>query len=510
MSRSAATRSNAAKRSLDNGDAGCSTASTKRARRVKIEWVDLVDSIKGKPDKEALEYLRSARQKGTDLVKPGLVNQNLLFFAARYSKLETFKWLVETAKLDINLVDTMASQTPLFWAVAHGSPEMAKLCLELKANHNVVDAFGWLPLLWARSVEVVELLVNAGSCLPEGPLPALFSERPPVVERFILACMAAKATPNHIGWSVRLESSPEGGQEIATYLVTHSCPENTDELCALQDEFLQDHQALTTEPPDTVYSWLSLSKDPEQRRRAVQAIAEGWGMHGNNADRSSRSSTLQCKRTTDGGKSDVTGYCYYVLSREEGEPNFTLKFSHLKVSQHFQRRGIGTLLMSAVLSSALYEFHEQPCDHVKLSVHTCNSDAESLYRKLSFVDDPKTVKGGRWKRLMQEELPGNKPPDLLSLRTMWLQKVAGANGCSFREVTPGVPKPPAAQRRKRRTPASPSALSPSRPAELPRLGTWELRPRKPEQMFKPKEPKKKRRVGTSSEEEAGPHTKRRR
>lgn len=449
--------------------------------------------------------------------------QNLLFYAAKHSKPKCFEWLRRSEKLNINLVDTLHTQTPLFYAVAHSDAAMVTLCLELKADPNVTDKLGKLPLQWARSVEVLAALVNGGSRLPRLPL-HMHKPTPPDVERLLTKFIEAKAKAGkgYLAWNVRLI-----GSKICTYVVTHSLVPDVDELCELENEFIKDHDEQLLESydeGDNVFGFLPLNSDPARRKAAVHCIASGAGLQGEPTCQYSRYSTLQCTVTDEEGGRKVAGYCFYRICFEAKENKWTLRYANVKVSQHFQRQGVGTLIMAGVLSSALYEFPDFPCHEVKIAVLKGNLKAENLYSKLLFVEDPESAGSQScWQRLIQAtkcgkcggitkkaEAPDKEctvcrkkcarlscaklgcdfhlcekhakshtKPDLLSLRKKWLALVPGITGGCFAEEALGNPEPP-----------PPKLVVVPRATVQPWRGR--LRPRLPHQMApSPKKDKKK-------------------
>ena len=87
----------------------------------------------------------------------------------------------------------------------------------------------------------------------------------------------------------------------------------------------------------------------------------------------------------------IVGYAHFQLVLDRRP---CIRISYLKVSNSFQRKGVGTLLLASVLRLAEETF-SLPCAHVCLSVLSSNSNAIAFYTRLGFVG----VGGARWLRM---------------------------------------------------------------------------------------------------------------
>ena len=89
----------------------------------------------------------------------------LLAVAAHENHLDIVKFLVGTAKLPIDLVDSCIGRTPLHWACIADKVELAEYLIQNGANINHMDKFGLTPIIRAtccRSKRVAKLLLEHG------------------------------------------------------------------------------------------------------------------------------------------------------------------------------------------------------------------------------------------------------------------------------------------------------------------------------------------------------------
>ena len=107
----------------------------------------------------------------------------------------------------------------------------------------------------------------------------------------------------------------------------------------------------------------------------------------------------------------IVGYAHFQLVLDRRP---CIRISYLKVSNSFQRKGVGTLLLASVLRLA-EEILSLPCAHVCLSVLSSNSNAIAFYTRLGFVG----VGGARW-LLMRRTLIGPRGDCLMrAVRERW-------------------------------------------------------------------------------------------
>lgn len=89
----------------------------------------------------------------------------LLAVAAHEGHLAIVKFLVESARLPVDLTDPCIGRTPLHWTCIADKPEVAKYLLENGADINHADKTGVTPIIRAtccRSKRVSKLLIEKG------------------------------------------------------------------------------------------------------------------------------------------------------------------------------------------------------------------------------------------------------------------------------------------------------------------------------------------------------------
>ena len=193
----------------------------------------------------------------------------------------------------------------------------------------------------------------------------------------------------------------------AVYLTKLAMQDDVPELCRLENEFVEDHkQMLHGEVPEhQVFEQIGLDADAVVRTRIVTAIAR---------PRPKVRYTLACSSTYP--TRQIVGYVHFQLVSDRRP---CIRIFYLKVSNSFQRQGVGTLLLASVLQLAEREILSLPW-HVCLSVLSSNSRAIAFYRELGFVGGG--GEGARWLR-MRRVLRG--PRERRAVRERWLDLAQG-------------------------------------------------------------------------------------
>ena len=127
----------------------------------------------------------------------------LLAVAAHEGHLNVVKYLIETARLPIDLTDPCIGRTPLHWACIADTTEVARYLLHKGANVNHSDKTGVTPIIRAmscRSKHVSKLLIEHGCDLSH--------------------------TDSH-GSSVLHYSTLYGEKELTTLLIRNRCRVNS-------------------------------------------------------------------------------------------------------------------------------------------------------------------------------------------------------------------------------------------------------------------------------------------
>jgi len=69
----------------------------------------------------------------------------LLYYAAYYGRIRMAQYLVQRGA-DVNMPKQSNGCTPVFIAASRGHTDMVRVLIELKANANTLDKYGWTPL----------------------------------------------------------------------------------------------------------------------------------------------------------------------------------------------------------------------------------------------------------------------------------------------------------------------------------------------------------------------------
>lgn len=490
--------------------------------------------------KEVCELLIDVHK--VDPTKTDRRGQTALHYLAKSKHVSCVDLLVSRG-CKIDHVDGFLRQTPLFYAARYSTRAMVKRLVDLNADVAAKDVNNQSPLFWAEALDVCEELLHRGC----GDAFAPDKVGTTVVEHharhhrhdladFLSACAEVRSQRGRMTWAVQAVSqgranassgsrgAPAGGSastvidlsrssplpggaipraaveygNYASYATSLARSKDVDELCRLEDEFVEDHRRmLKTDPPlpeAELWSQIGLNQDAATRRNTIRSIAQPTQRSGK-----VRHYTLKClymppnpQRQSGGARSKtytVVGYVYFRIcdgdrkedasgrragaspasaapatpaansEKVEGlassspsglplpasqAPRHTrghIVVSHLKVSRKHQRRGVATLLLAGMLQLAETERRNFVCCSLHLSVVARNESAAALYEQLGFVKtfkDGETVEWLHMKLQLATGADGN--PTTASLRERWLRRVSGICG-SISHDAPGQPAP---------------------------------------------------------------------
>jgi ribosomal protein S18 acetylase RimI-like enzyme len=178
--------------------------------------------------------------------------QTALHWLATTSNAACVSLLVDR-QCDVNHVDALLQQTPLFYAAHRGSFSMVQKLLEVGANENIRDSRGKMPISWVGSVDTCRALAAhcaVSSAAGSGDRPAMLagvaaarrSQRRDCAG-YIAKCADALGMKGRMSWVVREEASSSGGGSSA-YVTSLTCKQDVAQLCELEDEFIDDHRRL--------------------------------------------------------------------------------------------------------------------------------------------------------------------------------------------------------------------------------------------------------------------------
>jgi len=390
--------------------------------------------------------------------------QTALHYLAKTSHVECVDLLVARSG-NVDHVDTIIRQTPLFYAAHHSGSRMVRRLLELGADPDHKDDMDHTPLFWADTLEAaVEIVMHKASCCAAVNSKGMTAsdwhrhQKREAVARLLSSCVEARAVRGRMSWFVRnqdgkpLEASKG---PFVGYITTLARPRDVDSLCILEEEFIQDHDNLLEGKASRadLFSQIGLDIDTAKRRNTIKKIATADPRKG-----PTRHYTLKCtylpppdqnqkgaaKRT-----GETVAYVYFrVMDGERGQNDGGVPervgakgdghivISHLKVSEGHQRQGVALLLLTGMLQTAEAEVRNMQCSALYLSVMEKNNAAVALYRKLGFESTGRNVEHPGWihmKRALPRE-PGPKAAsNLRALRKDWHQRLQGVSGGSSAE-----------------------------------------------------------------------------
>ncbi|CAE8741360.1 unnamed protein product [Polarella glacialis] len=265
--------------------------------------------------------------------------QTALHYLARTGHVECVDLLVGRG-CKVDHVDTLVKQTPLFYAVRYSSGRMVRRLLELQADPNHRDDRGFTPLFWAESLEACEELVKrCGTCCnasdPKGVTVVEWQSaaKRPSLSRFVSSCIEARAHRGRMSWAVS-STTPDAGASTAGdqgsfvgYATSLARPRDVDQLCQLEDEFIEDHVGLLGGQFSRaeLFSQIGLNPDASTRRNTIKSIAQSTVRRG-----PTRHYTLKClymppilpaqTGTARTRTFEVVGYVYFRVVDGEREP----------------------------------------------------------------------------------------------------------------------------------------------------------------------------------------------
>mmetsp|Transcript_47797 Transcript_47797/g.86111 ORF Transcript_47797/g.86111 Transcript_47797/m.86111 type:complete len:572 (+) Transcript_47797:89-1804(+) len=400
-------------------------------------------------------------------IQPGqqdVRGQTAMHYLAKTRHFECVDLLVARSG-NVDHVDSLVRQTPLFYAAHHSGGEMVRRLLELGADPDHKDATECTPLFWVDTLEAaVELVKHRGSCCAATDSKGLTAadwhrhQKREVLARFLSMCSEARAVRGRMSWLVRCQSIggylENGNKEpLVAYVTTLARQRDVDTLCVLEDEFIKDHDSLLGGKASRadLFSQIGLDQDAGKRRNTIKKIATNDPRKG-----PTRHYTLKCayippadqKATTRSRTQETVGYVYFRVVDGEKNPNENesqavarkgighIVVSHLKVSAEHQRRGVALLLLTGMLQTAEAEVRNMQCTALYLSVMESNVAAVNLYKMLGFASTGRNADHPNWIHMKLAVLPepGPKPRgNLRILRKAWYQRLPGVSGGSSAE-----------------------------------------------------------------------------
>lgn len=409
---------------------------------------------------------------------------------------------------------------------------MVKCLVDHKADIDFKDSRQQTPMFWAESLEVCEELLRSRSdaCLAvdiTGVTVAESHRQRQNPQHELSDFLESKATcaevlsqRGRMTWAVQRAGSSEipGGAAGAlvtprgnwtAYVTSVARGRDVDQLCELEDEFVEDHRRVLGSglPEAELWSQIGLNPDAAQRRSTIHSITKVASHSGK------RHYTLKClhmppnlQRRTGAPRAKeccVVGYVYFKICEGDREESAGARgaragaeaagaeagdqgaqstrahivVSHLKVNAEHQRRGVATLLLAGMLQLVEREHRGFDLSHLYLSVVAKNATAAALYRKLGFVQTSKDGETVEWLHMKLVLAAGREgAPTSSATRDAWLQRVRGTSGSlanddvqskqkqlqdSAKRKQVQVPSRPSRRRLEIKTPVSPgtSAVS---------------------------------------------------
>lgn len=373
--------------------------------------------------------------------------------------------LLVAAKCNVNHVDRLLNQTPLFYAAHRSGVHMVRRLLVAQADTSYRDLHGKSPLCWALHVDTCKELaaccasrfaIGEGKKLIADTLEWHRQHRRAAVVKYLAASSEAWNFPRRMSWAVKDEVPKDPSGVFSAYVTSLALQRDVQALCALEDEFIGDHRILLPNLLDEqFFDQIGLNPDPVARSSTIRSIALrtpcGGCSRGSGAPPQRgpvRHYTLVCTHLPDNRKGtsgsararsfQVAGYVYFKVvdgSRDDdaededsdssAEPaddlqtQFHIVISHLKVSRIHQRRGVACLLLASALRIAIGAREGLDCRSIWLSVAGGNDAALGLYRKLGFAVSMRPCKYEGWVSMRRNVVE----PSLDALASKWMAKV---------------------------------------------------------------------------------------
>lgn len=376
-------------------------------------------------------------------------------------------WLATTENVDcvdlllekgcqIDHVDGLLHQTPLFYAAHRSSVAMVRQMLAHKGDASFKDRQGKTPLCWAARPDTCkELALHCalwgGACDNKQAI-ALSLEwhnqnKRYASAKYLAACAEAWSLRGCLSWVTR-----QDGSEVSAYMTSLSRARDVQQLCCLEDEFITDHRdILPTDTDVDLFEQIGLNPDARVRQETIKSIAAAGTQTG-----PVKHFTISClylpenpkdlKGTARARTCETVGYVYFRVclglreddedtaeketqkhqtrSKDKASANFGhIVISHIKVSRLHQKRGVATLLLASALQLAESKCPNMKIKDLHLLVADRNWSASNLYRKLGFVASKKASEQRGW---VSMKLPLDR--SLGQMREKWLRMVWERDG----------------------------------------------------------------------------------
>eukprot|EP00927_Polykrikos_kofoidii_P073305 TRINITY_DN69350_c0_g1_i1.p1 TRINITY_DN69350_c0_g1~~TRINITY_DN69350_c0_g1_i1.p1 ORF type:complete len:580 (-),score=80.48 TRINITY_DN69350_c0_g1_i1:204-1865(-) len=352
------------------------------------------------------------------------------------------------AKCDVNHVDRLLCQTPLFYAAHRSGARMVRRLLAVTADANIIDTYGKPSICWASGVDSCKELaaLRATSCaIPldkkviGDTLEVHKQHNRLAVAKYFAACAEAWFFPRQMSWCVKDENPEDASGIFSGYVTSLATQKDVRTLCLLENEFIADHRMLLEHLPDAEF-WNQVGVNPDAAVRNATIRSIALTTAGGNHARGSgarpqcgpvRHYTLVCRYMRENRKGisgsararsfQAVGYVYFKVvdgtrnddSEDENsdsgaetlEPDptqFHIVISHIKVGREHQRRGLACLLLAGALRVAAGVKEGLECRSLCLSVAEKNCAAVGLYRKLGFVVAKKPCQFDGWVSMRRE------------------------------------------------------------------------------------------------------------
>mmetsp|Transcript_28721 Transcript_28721/g.89313 ORF Transcript_28721/g.89313 Transcript_28721/m.89313 type:complete len:537 (-) Transcript_28721:374-1984(-) len=381
-------------------------------------------------------------------------------------------WLATTENVDcvdlllekrcqIDHIDGLLHQTPLFYAAHRSSASMVRQFLENRADASFKDRQGKTPLCWAARPDTCKELalhcaLHGGACDNKQAIALSMDwhkqNKRCVSAKYLAACAEAWGLRGCLSWVTR-----QDGSEVSAYMTALARARDVQQLCALEDEFISDHRdILPTDTDVDLYEQIGLNPDSRVRQETIKSIAQASTQTG-----PVKHFTVSCHYLPENAKEikgtarartcETVGYVYFRVCqglREEDEDADADKqryptrgkdkaaanvghivISHIKVSRHHQKRGVATLLLASALQQTETKCPHFKCKDLHLLVADRNWAAANLYRKLGFTASKKASEQRGW---VSMKLPLDR--SLGQLREKWLRLVWDRDVCRHEEL----------------------------------------------------------------------------